>query len=184
MGGMQEKLEEATVKLDRLKAKHAKRDDELGELTAHASCLAEASPVQSLCRTVNGTCNNPCAGMQRRIWKHGKHVLSPARRSLTLRHGRRAGQRLDDVNGRLASISKGTDMKQDLIKRNQTRIAELAREARCVLAVVHHSISAWMPMLDFQYCRLHHGIDFHPSHPSLGFVDPDIYGQGLTGTAW
>jgi len=30
----------------------------------------------------------------------------------------------------LASIGKGTDMKQDLIRRNQTRIAELAREAR------------------------------------------------------
>ena len=37
--GMKEKLEEATVKLDRLKAKHAKRDDELGEVTAHASRL-------------------------------------------------------------------------------------------------------------------------------------------------
>ena len=30
---MKDKLEEATVKLDRLKAKHRKRDDELGELS-------------------------------------------------------------------------------------------------------------------------------------------------------
>ena len=38
------------------------------------------------------------------------------------------GRQLDDVNGRLASIGKGSDMKQDLIKRNQTRITELLRE--------------------------------------------------------
>ena len=39
MGGMKDKLEEATVKLNRLKAKHADRGDELGEPTAHASRL-------------------------------------------------------------------------------------------------------------------------------------------------
>ena len=34
MGGMKEKLEEATAQLGRSKAKHGKRDDELGELSA------------------------------------------------------------------------------------------------------------------------------------------------------
>ena len=57
-------------------------------------------------------------------------MLSPVRRSLTLGRGPLTGRQLDDINGRLASISKGTDMKLDLSRRNQTRIAELLREVR------------------------------------------------------
>ena len=44
-----------------------------------------------------------------------------------------AGRQLDDVNGRLASIGEGVDMKRDMIKRNQNRTGELLREVRCVL---------------------------------------------------
>ena len=66
------------------------------------------------------------------------------------------GRQLDDVNGRLASIGKGTDMKQDLVRRNQTRITELLREVRCVLAD-HRQGSQWHQMLQAAaYCEASH----------------------------
>ncbi len=67
-----------------------------------------------------------------------------------------AGRQLDDVNGRLASIEKGVDMKQDMIKRNQTRIGELLREVRCAMTG-HHTQGPdhgplWAMAL-FRYCN-------------------------------
>jgi len=88
VGGMKDKLEEATAKLDRLKAKHARRDDELGEITAHASHLVGAGLLQCLDGAINVACCTCCAVMQQPFGRCGGHMSPPVRRSLTLRHGR------------------------------------------------------------------------------------------------
>ena len=154
MGGMKEKLDEATAQLGGLKAKHGKRDDELGNLQS-SSCTAglfcgRRTVAYRICVGVRllGCSVNPdqwplstvCIGSWHLSLQSNPASLCSLRWSCNMPDRLcccpSAGRQLDDVNGRLASIEKGADMKQDMIKRNQQRIGELLREVRCILTSV------------------------------------------------